>query len=104
MKTIFSTSPLALAITLAAASHPALAASPDAPLAADAAPGRWTDTIVVTGMHGDYAVPDTSAATRTSTPLIEVPQSVQVLSRTLLQEQDRRTLRSEEHTSELQSH
>lgn len=92
MKTILSMSPRTLAIALAAASHPALAAAPDAPLAADAGPGRWTDTIVVTGMHGDYAVPDTSAATRTSTPLIEVPQSVQVLSRTLLQEQDRRTL------------
>jgi iron complex outermembrane receptor protein len=32
------------------------------------------------------------SATRTDTPLIDVPQSVQVLTRSLLQEQDIRTL------------
>ncbi|AMV48238.1 TonB-dependent siderophore receptor [Paraburkholderia caribensis] len=35
---------------------------------------------------------DSSSATRTNTPLIEIPQSVQVLPRNLLQEQDARTL------------
>ncbi|HZV11202.1 MAG TPA: Plug domain-containing protein, partial [Novosphingobium sp.] len=61
--------------------------------AADKAPPSWTNnTIVVTGKRQHYAVPDAQAATRTNTPLIEVPQSVQVLTRTLLQEQDRRTL------------
>lgn len=52
----------------------------------------WTNDIVVTGQRGSYAQPDTSSATRTGTPLIQVPQSVQVITRTLIQEQDRRTL------------
>ncbi|MBW6533157.1 hypothetical protein KZ820_20630 [Sphingomonas sp. RRHST34] len=53
----------------------------------------WSGTdIVVTGTRDSYGVPGTSAATRTDTPLIQVPQSVQVLTRTLIQEQDRRTL------------
>ncbi|WP_288412249.1 TonB-dependent siderophore receptor [uncultured Sphingomonas sp.] len=52
----------------------------------------WAGDIIVTGVREGYATPETSAATRTSTPLIQVPQSVQVLTRTLIQEQDRRTL------------
>ncbi len=53
----------------------------------------WTtSTIVVTGNREGYAAPTSSSATRTDTPLIEVPQSVQVVTRSLLQEQDRRTL------------
>lgn len=39
-----------------------------------------------------YAVPSATAATRTDTPLIDIPQSVQVIPRTLLEEQDVRTL------------
>jgi len=39
-----------------------------------------------------YTGTETDSATRTNTPLINVPQSVQVLSHTLLEEQDRRTL------------
>ncbi len=35
---------------------------------------------------------DSGSATRTDTPLIEVPQSVQVLTRRLIEQQDRRTL------------
>lgn len=53
----------------------------------------WTgDTIVVTGVRERYAAPDSSSASRTNTPLIQTPQSVQVLNRTLIEEQDRRTL------------
>ena len=52
----------------------------------------WTGDIVVTGVRAGYAAPETRASTRTDTPLIQVPQSVQVLTRTLIQEQDRRTL------------
>jgi iron complex outermembrane receptor protein len=47
---------------------------------------------VVTGRHTAYAAPKASSATRTDTPLIEIPQSIQVLTKTLLQEQDVRTL------------
>jgi iron complex outermembrane receptor protein len=54
---------------------------------------RWTlKQVVVTGKRERYVAAATEAATRTDTPLIEVPQSVQVLTRTLIQEQDRRTL------------
>ena len=53
----------------------------------------WTgQTIVVTGHRQTYAAPDSASATRTDTPLINVPQSVQVLTRKLIDEQDRRTL------------
>ena len=51
-----------------------------------------TGTIVVTGERQRYSVPTSSSATRTDTPLIEVPQSVQVITGSLLREQDRRTL------------
>jgi hypothetical protein len=53
----------------------------------------WTiKQIVVAGRRERYAVPNGTSATRTDTPLIEVPQSVQVLTRSLILEQDRRTL------------
>jgi iron complex outermembrane receptor protein len=52
----------------------------------EATPSWAGDTIIVTGQRETYAALDTGAATRTDTPLIEVPQSVQVLTRTLLQE------------------
>ncbi|AXE63968.1 ligand-gated channel [Hyphomonas sp. CACIAM 19H1] len=50
------------------------------------------DTVVVTGQRADYSVSGTASATRTDAPLIEVPQSVQVLTGALLREQDRRQL------------
>jgi iron complex outermembrane recepter protein len=65
------------------------------PAAAPAAEeGRWTpaETVVVTGRRAGYAADSASTATRTPTPLIEVPQSIQVLTRTLIEEQDLRTL------------
>ena len=53
----------------------------------------WTlNPIRVTADRGLYVADRTTAATRTDTPLIEVPQSVQVITSTLLQEQDRRSL------------
>lgn len=53
----------------------------------------WTlETVTVKGQPEGYAVPNSSAATRTDTPLIEIPQSVQVLTNSLLEEQDLRTL------------
>mgnify|MGYP000847649683 FL=1 len=64
-----------------------------------AAPSRtgdapsWTlKPVEVTAKRGTYTAPATSTATRTDTPLMKVPQSVQVITSTLLQEQDRRTL------------
>ncbi len=56
-------------------------------------PSSWATThVLVTAKRERYSVPNATAATRTDTPLIEVPQSVQVLSRSLIEEQDRRTL------------
>jgi len=53
----------------------------------------WTPMqVVVTARRPNYTAAETSTATRTATPLIEVPQSVQVLTRSLIEEQDRRTL------------
>jgi len=53
----------------------------------------WTmSPIVVTARTDGYTATSTRAATRTDTPLIQVPQSVQVLTRDLIEEQDRRTL------------
>lgn len=39
-----------------------------------------------------YATPQASAATKTDTPLIDIPQSVQVINQRLLGDQDVRTL------------
>ena len=50
------------------------------------------DELVVTGTRDAYIVPEGGAATRTNTPLINVAQSVQVLTSSLIADQDRRTL------------
>lgn len=78
-------------ITLALAATTALASPALAQTADQERPG-WTPEIVVVGDREGYAAPVSGTATRTDTPLIEVPQSVQVLTRTLIEEQDRRTL------------
>ncbi|WP_241114321.1 TonB-dependent siderophore receptor [Achromobacter insuavis] len=57
-----------------------------------AGPVTTLDAIGVTGWAPSYAASDSVSATRTDTPLIEVPQSVQVITRALIDEQDRRTL------------
>jgi len=55
-------------------------------------PASWTvDQVTVTAPAG-YTAPIAGASTRTATPIIETPQSIQVLTRTLLDEQDLRTL------------
>lgn len=52
--------------------------------AADTEPAD--DTIVVTGKTGAYNVTRSSSATRTDTPLLEVPQSVTVLTRQVVED------------------
>lgn len=55
--------------------------------------GGWTaDTIVVTGVRESYAEPQAATATRTATPIEQVPQSIQVLTRSLIDEQQLKTL------------
>ena len=53
--------------------------------------GGWTADIVVTASRG-YSAPDAVTATRTATPIEEVPQSIQTLTRSLIEEQDLQTL------------
>lgn len=45
-------------------------------------------TVVITGEGSGYAAPKASSATRTDTPLIQTPQSITVLKRSLLDDQD----------------
>ncbi|WP_148299993.1 TonB-dependent siderophore receptor [Acetobacter papayae] len=59
----------------------------------DVQASNWSgETLTVRGKRLSYTVPTSLAATRTDTPLIQVPQSVQVITRTLIQEQDTHSL------------
>lgn len=80
---------LCLAVCGSARAQPA---APVQTAQADTSPSWTSETVVVTGARNRYAAPATSSATRTDTPLIEIPQSVQVITRSLIQEQDSRTL------------
>jgi iron complex outermembrane receptor protein len=69
------------------ASTPALAFADPLP------PGEsWVGEVVVTGARGTFTAQSAATATRTLTPIEEVPQSIQALTRTLIEEQDLRTL------------
>lgn len=53
----------------------------------------WTlEPINVSGEREGYTAPSSSSATRTDTPLIEVPQSVQVVTQSMIKEQDSHSL------------
>ena len=67
-------------LTLAAAD--ARAAEPD---------DAWVSELVVTADRG-LTAPSATSATRTATPIEEIPQSIQALTRTLIEEQELRTL------------
>ncbi len=43
--------------------------------------------ILVTGEQDDYYAPDASTATRTDTPILEIPQSIQVIPQQVLEDQ-----------------
>ena len=76
----------ASALALGFAIHPASAQT------SDAASRSWVSEVVVTGVHKSDAAPDARSATRTDTPLIQIPQSVQVITSTLMADQDVRSL------------
>jgi len=60
-----------------------------AAFAQDSNRDSWaTDSVVVSGQKDSIAAPNASTATRTDTPIEKVPQSIQVLTRTLIEEQD----------------
>jgi iron complex outermembrane receptor protein len=85
-----STSALAFGLGVQPASAQTTAGAPM--LGQQAAAPSWSSEIVVTGVRKSDAVPNTQSATRTDTPLIQIPQSVQVITSTLMQDQDVRTL------------
>ena len=70
-----------------------LALLPAAALAQDEAQkDSWVSELVVTANPQSFSAPSATSGTRTDTPLIKVPQSIQVLPRTLIEEQDLQTI------------
>lgn len=87
------TAALALSATWAPQAQAQTTQSAEAPGNAGTV-NSWSslEEIIITGQRRSDTVPNSDSATRTDTPLIEIPQSVQVLTRSLITEQDRRTL------------
>lgn len=54
----------------------------------------WTPEIVVTGERVGYGEPVATTTTRTATPVEKIPQSIQVLTRQLIEDQDLQNLSS----------
>ena len=81
MRSLVATSILALT----AMASPALAA--ESGEASDEA-----DTIVVTGARDSYHTPETSSATKTRTPILDVPQSISVVTSEQISDQNVRTI------------
>lgn len=79
-----------LLASVAAFGLPAIA--PAIAHAQDAQPERWTPAdIIVTGERQSYRA-DEASVTRTPVPLIETPQSIQVLTRAFIRDQELNTL------------
>lgn len=87
---------LALATALSVISATAAHAAAQDPAAAQAPPPAATkvaESILVTGKRRTaYSPPPTRSATKTDTPLLETPQSVQVVTRSILDDQQATTL------------
>ena len=69
-----------------------LAYADDSPPPTPPATTQFPKMTVNDTAEGGYAVSDTAAATKTDTPLIDIPQSVQIISHTQIEEQDVRKL------------
>ena len=81
----------ALSAVLLAGSAPVFAA--DSGLAAAAATSSEApNEIVVTGERPEYGVKATSTATRTSTPLKDIPQAISIISQAQIEDQDLRSI------------
>ncbi|WP_414441885.1 TonB-dependent siderophore receptor [Burkholderia sp. 22PA0106] len=98
LKRITAAALAAFALSAQAQSIPPDAAKPARPPTPDSPPSATValPAVGVTGRSSGAAASDTAldstSATRTDTPLIEVSQSVQVLTRQRIEEQDARTL------------
>ncbi|MFZ4068242.1 MAG: TonB-dependent receptor plug domain-containing protein, partial [Phenylobacterium sp.] len=53
--------------------------------------GAWVNELVVTANRG-VTVSTAGSATRTATPIEEIPQSIQAINRTLIEDQDLRNV------------
>src|SRR5687767_3321172 len=91
-KVQFSTVTALAAIVLTPSAHAQETQAEAHTSEADAANGSWAGDIVVTANRDGYMSHNGSGATRTDTPLINLPQSVQVINSSLIRDQDRRTL------------
>lgn len=60
--------------------------------AQEASSSATLPTVTVSGSADDYRAPDSAAATRTSIPLLQTPQSVQVVPRAVIADQNALTL------------
>ena len=80
--------PVSLTI-LAAASLIAMATSA---IAQESTATSTLPTVTVTGTPDDYRPPNTSTATRTDTPSLQTSQSVQVVPRAVIEDQNALTL------------
>jgi len=81
-----------LLATLACALTPAAVHAQDEAPQNTSAQGWTVETIVVTGKRTGYAEPQAATTTRTTTPVEKIPQSIQTVTRTLIDEQDLQTL------------
>jgi iron complex outermembrane receptor protein len=82
----------ALATTFLTPAAFAQSEPPGTPATEPGIAGSWGADVVVIARRDGYTGHDSSGATRTNTPLIHVPQSVQVINSSLIRDQDRRTL------------
>ncbi|GGD74553.1 TonB-dependent receptor [Croceicoccus mobilis] len=77
-----------LAVALAASAAPAFAEEQDQ----DKRRSYLPDEILVAGERGSYAIDDGSSATKTPTPVIDVPQAMSVITRDQIEDQNVRQL------------
>ncbi|MCL8328171.1 TonB-dependent siderophore receptor [Pseudomonas juntendi] len=89
----------AICLTAGLALHNAAQASDTAVVAAAEPPATqqdkasWTlEPVIVKGQRTSYSEANSTSATRTDTPVKEVPQSVQIITRSLIEEQSSATL------------
>ncbi len=83
-----------LAIAVATIFAPSVCAATvvEEPAALDAAADADNQPIIVTGTSQGYAASDSVTATKTDTPLLDVPQSIQVVTRAQLDDQAQHSL------------
>jgi catecholate siderophore receptor len=83
----------AFAAILFAGSAPVFAANTDSAAAGAAnTDSEAPDEIVVTGERPEYGVKSTSTATRTNTPLKNIPQAISIISEAQIEDQDLRSI------------